>query len=356
MKKLIAISVMFALVVAGVFAADVSGEVIGTFKVANQDGDGDTMAADGTMNRMRIEASGENDDGTFGAWIRLQEEDYNARAVALAWWKPIPQFKLTLGGNPDGHWGLEGYSGWMFYQRATDMGVTFEGESLWGYSLGGGAPTGSGFGIATSFRQAFYEGFGGGLMLDIAPMDMLGINIGVPFSGIELADAYQKAVIQVNLNLDFGNIGLTFDMGASNGDGKVFVYFGLGAVENLSLDIGFGYGLGDGAYDVAHIGVALKYGFSDSFALKFRALASLFDDDIGILVDVMPVIGINENMTACISVGAANRGDVTNFHFNPFLWIGQEWGPSFWAGIKVWTVDNGDSINWSIPIGIGVGF
>jgi hypothetical protein len=344
MKKIIAISVMFALVVAGAFAADVSGEVIGTFIVASQDGDGDTMAANGGLNRVRAEFSGANDDETFGAWARL-EWDWWGTFTGTVWWKPIPQFKLSLGGNPDGHWGLEGYSGWMFYQRATDPDVAMGGENVWG----------GGFGTGTNFRSAFYAGFWGGLMMDIAPMDMLGINIGIPFGEDKLADAYQKAVLQVNLNLDFGNIGLTFDMAGSNGDGKLFVYFGLGAVENLSLDIGFGYGLSDKA--PMAIGLALKYGFSDSFALKFRAMAELPDSgDPAILVDVMPVIGINDNMTACISVGVANQGDVTEFHFNPFLWVGQEWGPSFWAGIKVWTTENMDTIHWAIPIAIGVGF
>jgi opacity protein-like surface antigen len=354
MKKLIAISVMFALVVAGAFAADVSGEVIGQFIVANQDGDGDTMAGDGEMKRLRIEVSGTNDDETFGGWIRAE-----GGVDGLVWWKPIPQFKLILGGNPDGHWGLEGYAGWMFYQRATDLGVTFEGENLWGWNLynkatGDWDSTVTGFLIGTSFRQAFYEGFGGGLMMEIAPMDMLSINVGVPFKSKKLADAYQAATLQVNLNLDFGNIGLTFDMAGSSGDGKLFVYFNLGAVENLSLDFGLGYGLNSN--DAMAIGLGMKYAFSDSFALKLRVMAQLFDDDPAILADIMPVIGINDNMMACISVGVANRGDVTNFHFNPFLWVGQEWGGSFWAGIKVWTIDNNDSINWAIPIGIGFGF
>jgi opacity protein-like surface antigen len=348
MKKLIAISVMFTLVVAGAFAADVSGEVIGTFIVANQDGDGDTMAGAGSLDRVRIEVSGTNDDETFGAWIRSEPGSWWGDATGLAWWKPIPQFKLAIGGNPDSHWGLEGYAGWMFYQRATDPGVAMGGLNVWEDGLGG---------FKTNFREAFYGGFysPAGLMLEITPMDMLGINIGIPAGSKALADAYQAATLQVNLNLDFGNIGLTFDMaGGNSGDGKLFVYFGLGAVENLSLDVGLGYGLGSN--DAMAIGLALKYGFSDSFALKLRVMAQLFDDDTAILADIMPVIGINDNMTACISIGFANCGDVSEFHFNPFLWIGQEWGPSFWAGIKVYSTDNMDTIHWSIPIAIGVGF
>jgi hypothetical protein len=84
------------------------------------------MGSSAAMHRLRIEGSVENDDGTFGAWIRFNAMnalsttgDINGKhweegqakipnISGLAWWKPIDMFKLSIGGNPDGLYGKEG--------------------------------------------------------------------------------------------------------------------------------------------------------------------------------------------------------------------------------------------------------
>ncbi|MDR2718216.1 MAG: hypothetical protein LBB89_09155, partial [Treponema sp.] len=110
MKKLIAISVVFALVAGAAFAADVGVEAIGKVDLANgstlKDAAGDSPKP-GTdySSRLRVQASGENDDGTFGGWFRYQsgiDGDGDQSAFAYAWWKPIEQVKLTIGTNNDG--------------------------------------------------------------------------------------------------------------------------------------------------------------------------------------------------------------------------------------------------------------
>jgi hypothetical protein len=66
-------------------------------------------------------------------------------------------------------------------------------------------------------------------------------------------------------------------------------------------------------------------------------------------------------MRAYISAGLGmympETGDsAMDWHFNPYLEVGQEWGPKFLAGVKVWSELNGDVTNWAVPIAIMVSF
>lgn len=350
MKKLIAVLAMAALVSGAAFA-QVGGAVFGGVNLlesgTNADGD-DVINGSGSLKRARIEGSGATDDGTFGGMVRLDAGNLDS---AFAWWKPIDQFKLTIGNFSDGFWGKDGYSRWMFYQVAGDVGMANAGNA-WGGGYG-----------TNNFGDAFWGGFGGGgVYMEIKPIEILGINIALPYidmAGKEVADIFEAGKIQVDVNLDFGNIALSVD-GLSDA-GKLYVYFGLGAVENLDLAIGFSFDLGS---EVPAFGAALKYGFSDSFALKFRAGATLAEeaaDGSGgtqVLADVMPIIGINDSMTAFISAGIAMYGKDSNmeFHFNPYIQIGSEWGPSFWAGFRLWSTGNMENIHWSVPIAINYAF
>ena len=349
MKKLIAVLAMVALI-SGVAFAQVGGAVFGGVRLLESgvNGEGkDSINGSGGMHRVRLAGSGASDDGTFGGFVRLDAEtgDYGKFNSAYAWWKPIEQFKLILGGDADSFWGKDGYSRWMFYQVAGDVGIANAGNA-WGGGYG-----------SNNFGDAFWGGIGTfGAFMEIKPIDILGINIGLPYmdkSGSEVADIFEAAKLQLNVNLDFGNIAITMD-GLSDA-GKLFVYFGLGAVENLDLAIGFSFDLGS---EVPAIAAALKYGISDSFALKFRAGATLADKNTQILADVMPIIGINDSMTAFVSAGIAMTNDAKDmeFHFNPYIQVGSEWGPSFWAGFRLWSTGNMKDMHWAVPIAINYAF
>jgi len=359
MKKLIAVLAIVCLI-SGVAFAQIGGTVFGGVNLVENDGDNTT--ASGAMSRLRFDGSGEAENGKYGGYIRanafatevpqgtLTGKPWEGNALTLldvwgyAWWKPVDQFMLRIGSNGgDNFWGKEGVAAWGFYQVAGDVGVANAGNA-WG----------GGYGENVT-RGAFFGGFDNGLMMEIKPIDILAINIGVPFAanGSEVADFYQASALQIDVNLDFGNIALT--MNGLNDKGKLFVFFGLGAVENLNLAVGFGYDLGT---EVAEIGLAAKYGFSDSFALKFRLAAALVEKDTQIIADIMPIIGINETMTAFVSAGIAMTNDAKDmdFHFNPYIQIGEEWGPSFWAGFKLSSTGNMDKFVWSIPIAINFAF
>ena len=418
MKKLIAILVVFAMVAGATFAADLSATYIGSVVLAQgktgefYDGDeklDNDVTSFGLSNRWRIEGSGESEDGAFGAWIRLDSPWYSDELgfEGLAWWKPLDQFKLTIGGNSDGLFGKEGFAGWMFHQIVADTSVV-KGSQAWGcdYSLGAGQGLGS-----TVFRNAFYGGFGGqGLLLEIAPIDIMSINLIIPFlsetgkpwSAIKTEDLFKKITAQLDLNLDFGNIALTFVSGTNEFDydeddgfgvdaSRIHLFFGLSSVENLDLGFSLGYALAakpseaSGVKDVTvnlplAIGLAAKYTVSDTLFIKTRVVAEFMgniDNDgeksdlpMGLIFEVLPGFAINDKATFFADIGVNYMGAakdvgiedaVMGWHFNPYVGIGSEWGPMFFAGINIFSTGAKDGkdntyVNWEIPISLVVSF
>jgi hypothetical protein len=456
MKKLIVLSVIFALIAGGAFAVDLSGTVIGTVNVAEGStgkvadvGSTDFKAPDvgssGGLNRARIEGSGGNDEGTFGGWVRAEAGGMQG----IGWWKPLDLLKISFGGNPDGMYGKEGVTGWGFYQTVYDTGVVV-GNNVWGWGPGGAAS--NNYGQTLIFRDAFFGGFGGqGLMLELTPVDMFGLTIVVPFVNGKTEDVLKQTIVQANLNLDFGTIALTYrgglgklgkdlalakpedDMfdifgygfstnynelhwdqgeigggdiddpdgtwtdyasvlyphrgtdeivtsyGARNASpGKVFLYFGLTAIENLGIDVGFSYTMAVenevGADKITYqapmaAGLGVKYD-GGSFGVKFRAVGSFagkatlestgskdtLNEPLKVLADVMPYFVINDKVSAFISVGVGYSGEsevetgggkakiesTLGWHVNPYITIGEEWGPKFVVGFKLWSTAQKD--------------
>jgi hypothetical protein len=449
MKKLIALLVVFALLAGSVFAIDVSGGVIGTVKllegnsVKTADREGNEVSdigAGGAMGRIRLEGSGEAGDN-FGGWLRIEGAAFNEKAImgavaafmpddptagggsgsgggtdpddesapgleisdlfnagfyGIAWWKPIDQLKLSIGGNPDGIWGKDGVTRWGFYLEGGDAGVAAE---------------------SWAFDASFFGGFfnRAALMLEITPMDMLAVNIGIPFSDGKLysddgdiKDVYLHAVAQLALNFDFGTIALTYEGGTNDkykvgysvyltdptdpkidrksDPSKIYAYFGLTMIENLGIDVGIGFPFPNkGDKDAGYFGtiqepIAAGLGVSfatDVFGVKFRAQGAFaggvtpdgkdkIKDPFVLDLDVLPYYAMNDNVSIFLSAGlhmvAPDEGDSdVDFHINPYIQVGKQ-GPSFWAGFKLWS-DGKDptdadkaKICWAIPIGLTVAF
>ena len=423
LKRLIAISVVFALVAGTAFAVDLGGAVIGTVNFLEGSSAKDAnensypVEASAGMQRVRVEGSGENDDGTFGGWLRIDGVHWsgNPQFEGFAWWKPIDMLKLGIGGNSDGMYAKEGVTAWMFYQTASDTGVV-DPANAWG---GGYGPV--------EFRQAFYGGFDKqALHLTVSPADIVDINIAVPFfiggdadydpdtnPGGSASYIFQRTHAQVDLKLDFGNIALTYvgngNKYADDNPGKIFAYFGLTSIENLGIDVGLGFPLPlvdkefagvDGkehkATKVTPIAAGLGVKFTaDSFGIKARVVASFagsskvdYDGDAGkpdpepllLTADILPFFAMNDNLRIFFSAGLGITGVDKNangdkakdangddlkatvaWHINPYVEIGQEWGPKFLAGLRIWSdgVKSGDDkalVNWGIPLALHVGF
>jgi hypothetical protein len=124
------------------------------------------------------------------------------------------------------------------------------------------------------------------------------------------------------------------------------------------------------------IGVAAKYSLSDAFALKARVLAELMGGvtpksgdkakyPTFIVFEVQPAYSISDRVTIFADIGL-NMATHKNYdkarvgiHFNPYVQIGNEWGPSFFGGFKLWTEPKqGDKtpVNWAVPIALNVAF
>jgi len=381
MKKLIVLSLVFALLASAAFAVDLSGHIIGTATlVEGNSGKDSEITGQGTLNRVRIDGGGEVADGVFGAYIRAEGGGFTGNA----WWKPIDQFKLQIGGNGgDGFIGKEGVTGWGFIGQPADTGVTFGGDNVWG---------GASNGIDLTTRYAFYESGDGGenVYLFITPIDVLSINVILPFiseSGKEIGYILQKTIAQVDVKLDaIGEIALTYEGGyTKEGDASkdiaevdspavLYLYYG-NTFGPISIDFGFAYHFdgekwtaGQGATYKKPIGVGLglKYA-TEQFGVKLRTAGAFAGDDKAtkFLVDILPYYNLNDKLTINLEAGIGMKipdtGDsITTWHVNPYIRVGEEWGANFLAGVKLWSTGkdaSGDTIiNWAVPIALIVSF
>ena len=217
MKKLIAISVVFALVAGAAFAVDVSAEIIGKTDIIKGDTGKDYGIDDqgkvtsdshkveaggwpGGIRRLRLDGSGEDDNGTFGGWFRFENYGYagNPSWYGNVWWKPVEQVRFRLGGNPDGDFSADGVARWGFYQIGGDTDVIHE---------------------SWKFGASFYEGWGkNGGLLTITPTDEVAINLGIPYSdGGKVQDVYMRSTLQIAYTAEgLGKFAFTYKSGVGN--------------------------------------------------------------------------------------------------------------------------------------------
>ena len=126
MKKILAISVIFALV-AGAAFAQISGTIAGTVNVLQGMTDEDATV-EGVMGRVRLSGAGQTDDGKFGGYLRLdrgagwaQDNHYGFYGAGWAWWQPHEIFRLQIGQDRDNAIAMENIARWGFYQNAADI-------------------------------------------------------------------------------------------------------------------------------------------------------------------------------------------------------------------------------------------
>jgi len=359
MKKLIAISVVFALVAGVAFAVDLGAKVIGNVNVIDvNSAHGSSVKGSAELKAVRISGAAEVADGTFGGFIRIGN-DAGGGWHGVAWWKPIDQLKIGIGGDPDGIWGQSGFSGWGFTPYGASDSVAYTGDHVWG-------------GVKLNTRKAFYDGLDyDSFFIEIKPVDMVSINIALPFpfSGdAKLEDIFKGTIAQVALNLSFGNFAFTFT-GKDNATygmkaSQVFGYFNLSAIENLTL----GFGLGADFLPDTPIYLGLLVGYErDTWGVRFRSVIGIpvnpDKQDFGMLFDVLPYFVINENFSVFVNTGVRfeaipkTASVPTDWHINPYIQVGDMgWGPKFYAGLDVSGNLSGGDVHFKLPIGIQVGF
>ena len=223
MKKLIAISVVFALVVGAAFAEiSFGGTVFGKVDVVKGESGKDAydeakpIGVGGGMGRVDASANAESEDGSFGGFLRFRAGGYGdgAQGWGAAWWKPIDQVKFQIGNNPDGIFDTTHMTRWGFYQVAGDVGVVAENHAWSGFPV---------WGTYLLFSDyVFYGGTGDfGAYLTISPADLLTFNIGLPYADGPAADVYKKILLQAVVNLDsIGQFNLTYQADKGYKEGK----------------------------------------------------------------------------------------------------------------------------------------
>jgi hypothetical protein len=401
MKKLIAIAMVFALVAGAAFAVDlgahagISANVISATTEKGSDDVGVPVQAGYQWHDASLSGSAQNDEGTFGGWIKITPADSWKAVMGQAWWKPIEQFRFMLNYSDTGFFGADDITCWGFYEGAGDP-LGLHGNA-WGGgpepSAAGRSTLMSGFGMSSgealgwnfNFRQAVYGGFERGGIFTITPISGLEINFGVPFLE-DAADAeyvYKKINAQVAYNIDgIGKVAFTYagyiddnntpnksgtpSDGTANGGrgnvyfpGKLFGYFSLSAVENLGLVIGFGIPFIQTEnpdlkpfYMAASLGAKYTMG---AFGVKARFLADFggvtykedkYVEGVGFIFEVMPYYAVSDSLSINLSVGLGGRGAASDkdgtiegtareagWHVYPYVTV--KGGPgTFYAGLK----------------------
>ena len=192
MRKVIAISVVLALVAGAAFAQTaVSGTVETRIRLAN----GSTASNDVTIGGVGVadgyvQLSGQDPDGKFGGLVRIRANETGDISVsttdtipivdkdgnslvktnddgsqyitgsgsgsgswsgafhrAFAWWKPIPQFQVFLGQDLDGRFATDPLTAWGFHQG----GESFINRHEWDFWRAVFPGNWDGFGLALSF-------------------------------------------------------------------------------------------------------------------------------------------------------------------------------------------------------------
>jgi hypothetical protein len=227
MKKIIAISVMFALFAGAVFAEANLGFAF-AYKVVPAESDtakGSVSSSTADNVNSHVNADFKNDDGTVGGRVRFYAAGktgwWGAHPFAFAWWKPMDQLKVQFGHNPDGDWGGAQITGWGLNAGAQDF-VAIDSDS-----------DGTKYGeIWKNGRSAgFYPGYSNaGALVSIYPMDALSINIALPLSG----NAHNGGEVKTYASYPFLHLNVAYNL---EGMGTIrFSFVGKGGLEKTHHD------------------------------------------------------------------------------------------------------------------------
>jgi hypothetical protein len=404
MKKLFAISLILVIAASAAFAEVTVGGTAGygvtVIKGDNSDGSVPGVGKAGPTGR--IDAVYENDEGSFGALVRVQTIGDAGRI--FAWWQPLSVLKLTLGKDGNGQYGREKIEGWSWTGAAGDEGVGYTG-----YQYAHNAWSAGGFGDF-------------GATLSLTPIDGLAINVMVPYEkSTEAAEVYNHMTGQLTYDIaDVGEIGVTYKSGAgyrnwgtlgtidigayselfgqnfpvttgTNDPGAVYAHFYLTAIQNLKLNIGLKYTFA-GTIEPApstkltltppiNAGFGLDYNISDTIGVKAVLLARVAgsvklgdvttDIPLNLGFDVMPYFDLsilklylNLGVDYTAKIKDADNSQVFAWFVNPYI-TKSVGGGTFFAGFQLYSdgkeldstgTKKDPTISWAVPIGIEIGF
>jgi len=395
MKKLLAITVIFALVTGAAFAqVAVGGQLqIGTVVLSgNSDADdvfmGSTMAheakahftfGDDRGGGKFVMEAGTGRNGSYG-----QNGFLDTISHGFLWWQPSEFFRMQVGIDADGNFGAAQISGWGFTGEAKNSVSALSDYSDWGSPLALMFPWQSG----SRRASAFYPGTGdaNNVNMSFFPMDGLRINLVLPMSGsrdilTQFAFTHLNVAYRIedvgNLNVSFvGAGGLGKDASNTASIGDLYASFYLTALEGMDIDFGVRYGLPwettGGVENAGYLSLGLGFSFTaDDFNIKLRAAAQLTgktngaDDPTTIHVGILPNIRISNDLIFFFHAGLAmvmpSVGDaVMGWFVNPYIWLRASEGMRFWAGVQVFqqgiTTGADPALQFRVPIGFNYYF
>ena len=392
MKKLIAISVVFALVTAVAFAQpSVGGNLAAKVTIIKSTSEEDAPLQGGiSFENSHVNVDYANSDGTAGGRVRLSGRAsqigwWGALPFAFGWWKPIPQLRVQIGHNPDGDLGAAQITGWGMNAEAQNS-VAIDNDSD-----GSGNAGDYGWLWKNGRSQGFYGGYSElGVLLSLYPAEGLTVNLVLPFGngrseghGVGVGEIYSKFHLNVVYSIpDIGVARITFQGKgglADNEDypqkvsaGDIFASFFVTAVDNLALDFGIKFGLPyEDASDVDQspglgIGVGLRFTSGD-FGVRARVGAALGSKEgdvagptnIGLTIlpsYVLPAFTFYFNAGFGVSIPDNKDVDASvDWFINPYIRKSVS-NFSFYAGFKLGapaapSKDDDAVVRWAIPIG-----
>ena len=405
MKKFLAVLVVFTLIAGVAFAEMNLGGQFGYQAVIahgnSADGTDVMSAAKNRAKSLNVSFKGDTWGGMFrilGNTSGVQGDAYWGNSpFGFAWWKPIDQFKLQIGCNPDGDWGAGAITGWGFLGEAQDY-TALDNWIKWDILNNLPEPyKGAKDGLTDLFAFArgtgFYGGYSAtGVALSIYPADGVSIGIGLPLAGADgkndnFAAPLYKSMAYFHFNAavkigDVGKLNLSFKGGEGlmenlKGDGNekspgnIYASFYLTQIENLGVDIGVDFPLPytakvgtteATAVDSVKIGLGVKYESGD-FGVKFRAgigLPGSFDGDSDkqsmLSFNVLPYIKLLDGkMTAYLNAGLSlaldgenDDSNATSWYVNPYVKV-PAGGINFYAGFQLYGFAFGDKLAATTP-------
>jgi hypothetical protein len=410
MKKLIAISVMCALVTGAAFAdTTFGGQIFVKGELLNGSNEKDTFPGTGAIgldayNTLVKMTFG---DTTAGGWLGIHNGN-GAWYHGFAWWRPIPQLKLQIGRNQDGDFGTAQISGWGFTGEAKNLVAMPEYQNSFI----------AGQGRDHSRTTGWYPGISGwALEASLYPAEGLSINLAVPIGDQASAGfTFLKFEAQVQYRLtDIGTVSLSFQSNTGYLEGnadewqgaagvtdpsqspKVFASFYLTAIDGMGVDLGVAYKFpfnNEATKTVTNhpfeIGLGFRYGQGD-FGFKLRAGVTLgestvvdggdpVDEPTRISVSILPTYKIGANtfyFNAGIGMQSLEGGKdqnagifastgedtVVSWFVNPYVLL-PAGSMRFLVGFKLFSdgvgypyYEKGEAkfdqalISWAIPIG-----
>jgi len=346
MKKLIAISVVFALIAGAAFAdSSFGGQLqIGTTLVGGV-GDADPHVGPITVENAMIKAT-ISEEAAGGVLAFDANGGYSTNFSAFRakhgffWWTPIPQLRLQIGQNLDGDYGAAQITGWGFTAEAKNGSAAvndYQGGLFMGAS-----------------RAGFYGGHDSwNLNFQIRPgVEGLSINLvfPIPNAKSDFAGTYLKSHIQVVYGItDIGTLRLSVKLNGTdaNDDFNPVDFYGsfyVVAIDDIGIDIGVAY-----ETEVLKIGLGFRYAGGD-FGFKLRAGAILEDGKPQIAFGILPSYKLG-GLTAYLHAGLGmllEDDTKLDWFVNPYI-SAPAGGITLYSGFQLQS--KGEEISWGLLFG-----